>query len=98
VLDLLQQRPEDVVVHRQLTDLALRVCQPTIVNRRQTSLQALLTGDDEVLTPPADRAGRLTGLARKRVEALAPTSSTSRRLIGCPVKTGCSAMDETETR
>src|SRR5512144_982214 len=69
--DLLDQAAQDVVVHRELADLALRLGEPTVLDRRRATLQALTAGGEEVLTPAADRAYRLAGLPRQRVQALA---------------------------
>src|SRR4029450_11124321 len=55
-LDLLQQRLDDVQVHRQLADLALRVEELAVLDRRRPGLEALMPGVQEVLAPPDDRA------------------------------------------
>src|SRR3954449_9291236 len=67
---LLDQRPQDVVVQGELTDLALRVGELSLLDRPRSTLQALLAALQERLAPPADRPGGLAGLARERVQRL----------------------------
>jgi hypothetical protein len=57
-IELLVERPQDVQIHRQLADLALRFDQPPILLRARPALQALPAGSQELLTPRADRPGR----------------------------------------
>jgi hypothetical protein len=67
---LVVQRPQDVQIHRQLADLALRLGQPTILNRRRPGLQPLTPAGEELLTPGADPPGRLTRLTRQQIQRL----------------------------
>src|SRR3954447_17366211 len=70
-LDLFQQRPGDVEVHRQLADLALRIGEAALLDGRRTRLEALMTGLQEVLAPAGDHPGGLPGFPRQGVQALA---------------------------
>jgi hypothetical protein len=68
---LVIQRPQDVQIHRQLADLALRLGQPTILNQRRPRLQPLTATGEELLTPSADPTSRLTALTRQQIQGLA---------------------------
>src|SRR4051794_41508248 len=52
-----------------------------LLNRPRPRLQALAAGLKELLTPRGDRAGRLAGLARERVQALAPEQPQDHLLL-----------------
>src|SRR5439155_10695624 len=69
---LLQQRLEDVDLHRQLTDLALRFLQRPLLSGQRPRLQPLPAGSEELLTPGSDPTSRLARLPREQIERLAP--------------------------
>lgn len=87
-IDLLDQRLGDVQIHRQLTDLALRIRQPAILDRRRPGLQALMAGLQEVLTPAGDRARGLPRLPRQRVQALATQQPEDHLLLAARACSG----------
>src|SRR4051794_28090998 len=78
---LLDQRPQDVVVQRELADLALRVGELALLDRTRPTLQALLAALQERLTPPTDRPRRLAGLTRQRIQRLTPQQPQDHLLL-----------------
>src|SRR4051812_2055764 len=67
---LLDQATQDVVIQGELADLALRVGELALLYRPRPTLEPLLAGLQERLTPAADGPGGLAGLARERVQRL----------------------------
>jgi len=71
VLCLLEQRPRDVEIHRELADLALGRYQLAVLDRPRARLQALTSGGEELLAPLSDPPRGLAALARQQVKRLA---------------------------
>src|SRR3954471_16637790 len=78
---LLDQAAQDVVVERELADLALRVSELALLHRPRPTLQPLLARLKKRPTPPADRAGPLAGLTRERIQRLPPQQPQDHLLL-----------------
>src|SRR5439155_15226578 len=68
---LLQQRPQDVDLELELTDLALRVSELALFSRPRPRPQPLAARLKELLPPGGDPPRRLPALTREQVERLA---------------------------
>jgi phage/plasmid-like protein (TIGR03299 family) len=71
VVFALQQRLDDVQLHRELPDLALRLTQGNILNRQRAGLQPFTASHKELLTPAADPPGGLAALTCQQIQGLA---------------------------